>query len=561
MSRVGEAAVVIAIVAFFAGPLIALLGQSLRLGPSAEMLSLFISPRTTSMLWNTAVMVAGGTALAMVIGTTIGVIVSFTDLPGRTFISVFVWLPLVLPSYVIALSWASLFEKNALLEQTLGILGIPWAGWSIYTLGGMTLVMGLTHYPLVYLFVVRAARNVPETLYLAARASGAPPAFAFSRAVLPLLRPALAAGSALAFLASLDNFGIPAFLGIPGNVPVLSTYIYEQVAGFGPSAFARAATLSLLLVAIAMTGIYGFRKWSQHDVSEAFGEDRWRNPVELGPFKWPLFALVLAFLLFTSVLPLLGLGLGAIVRAYGLPPTPENWTLNHFATVLGDPRIHRAATNSALLSLSAAAGTIVLGTAVTLRQRQSPNFMWRATSSLMTLPFALPGIVVALGLIIFWASPVGNMIGGVYGTLAMLWIAYIVRFSAVGVRSAEAAFSRLDVRLEQAAQVSGARLGVRLSRIVFPLVAGELLGGMLLVVLLAGTELTLSALLASSGQETVGMRIFQMEQGGALSEARAFAFTIATFVLFLFALSEAFRKRRLQMQEQKEEPIASGGWS
>ncbi|WP_066441768.1 ABC transporter permease [Hydrogenibacillus schlegelii] len=542
MRRGGEAAAVIAIVAFFAGPLLALLVQSFRHGPTAEVLSFFAAPRTTAMLWNTAVMVAGGAAIALAAGAALGLVVSFADLPGRSLLSALVWLPLILPSYVVALSWAALFEKNGLLDRAFGALGVPWPDGSVYGLSGMTVVMGLTHYPLVYLFVIRAARRVPEALYAAARASGARPLRAFLLVVLPLLRPALAAGGALAFLAALDNFGIPAFLGIPANVPVLSTSIYEQIAGFGPSAFARAAALSLLLMAIALMGLYGFWLWARRDVSEAFGDGGWEGRVDLGPLRWPLFMLILVFLLLTSILPLVGLGLGAIVRAYGLPPTPENWTLKHFAAVLADGRTARAAFNSGLIAIGAAVVTVAIGTGVALRRRRRPGLPWRVVGGLMTLPFALPGIVVALGLIVFWASPVGRLAGGVYGTLAMLWIAYTVRFGAIGVRSAEAALARLDRRLEQAAQMSGARLWARLGRIVFPLIAGELLGGMVLVVLLAGTELTLSVLLASSGQETVGMRIFQLEQGGALTEARALAFLIAVFVFLLFVLAEALRR-------------------
>lgn len=114
--------------------------------------------------------------------------------------------------------------------------------------------MGIHHYPLVYLLTVGVLRRIPRELEWASRAGGAGRWATFRTITLPLAIPGIASGGLLAFLASLDNFGIPAFLGIPANITVLSTLIYEQVVGFGPSAFARSSALAVLLGIVALVG-------------------------------------------------------------------------------------------------------------------------------------------------------------------------------------------------------------------------------------------------------------------------------------------------------------------
>src|SRR5690606_28005234 len=191
--------------------------------------------------------------------------------------------------------------------------------------------LGLSHYPLVYLFTVDVFRKIPRELVEAAKTSGASKGQVLRRIVLPMALPGIASGGLLAFLTNLDNFGIPAFLGIPANIRVLSTYIYEQVVGFGPSAFSRAAVLSVLLGVIALAGT--FIQWfllRRSRVNETNRSDSTPR-IYLSAGKQKLLeASLWIFLLVTSLMPLITMGALSLISAYGVPFNLENLSLRNY---------------------------------------------------------------------------------------------------------------------------------------------------------------------------------------------------------------------------------------
>lgn len=526
----------------YVGPFVLLVGYGIAAATPADLVTFLTHSRTVKMFTNTVVLVAGGTAISAFLGAGLAVLFTLFRLPYRRMLTGLVLLPLFLPTYVTVLAWLSLFEAGGLMMRAFRLLGIEALPFSLYSLGGMTLLMGITHYPLVFFTVLRTAERLPRTLWDAARLSGATPYRTLIRVVLPLLRPAVLSGTALAFLASLDNFGIPAVLGIPAGVPVLSTYIYEQIAGFGPGAFARAALLSALLVMFAVLGLTFFHIFSRRETSAAFSELGGEFPRIGGLRARVAFCGLTAFSLFTGVLPLVSLAFGALVRAYGLDPLPENLSLSHVLAVFGDARVRAAATNSAILGGTAAVVVAILGTAFVLVRRQSRHSLLHdvrtqtalveSLGTIFQVPFALPGLVLSLGMILLWISPILRWTG-IYGTSAFIALAYVVRYSALGIRTAEAGFARVDRLLEDAARVSGAGFRSRFRRILLPEVFPDVLAGLGLVFLFAGTDLTVSVLLASARNETLGVRLFQLEQGGALAQAQALALWIV-FVYFLF---------------------------
>nr|WP_316046040.1 ABC transporter permease subunit [Planococcus glaciei] len=203
---------------------------------------------------NTLIVVLGSTLLALVLGVAFSWIVAYVEVSGKRAMQLFIFLPFIIPSYITTLAWTQFFSGSgpvaALLAMLPGNLEVP----NLYSIGGIILLLGLSHYPLVYLFTVNVFRKIPRDLEEAAATSGLSKKQAFRKVVLQLALPGIASGGLIAFLSNLDNFGIPAFLGTPSNIRVLSTYIYEQVVGFGPEAFSRAAVLSVLLGVIALFG-------------------------------------------------------------------------------------------------------------------------------------------------------------------------------------------------------------------------------------------------------------------------------------------------------------------
>ncbi|WP_181833005.1 ABC transporter permease [Bacillus taeanensis] len=203
---------------------------------------------------NPLYIVFGSTLISLGLGVITAWLITYTDIRGKKIMQLFIFLPFVIPSYITTLAWTQFLSPAGVIAQFLGGIHEGLQLWNLYSMSGIIFLMGLFHYPLVYLLTAAILKRIPRELERSAQSSGAGKWSVFRKVTFPLAMPGIASGGLLAFIASLDNFGIPAFLGIPADISVLSTYIYEQIIGFGPSAFARGAVLSVLLAAAAIVG-------------------------------------------------------------------------------------------------------------------------------------------------------------------------------------------------------------------------------------------------------------------------------------------------------------------
>ncbi len=143
-------------------------------------------------------------------------------------------MPLIIPSQTLALSWIELMGSGSPILRALGLAPAQGQGNPLYSRSGIALIMGIEHMPLVFIAIRASLKSVPADLIEAARIAAIPPRRVLMRIILPLTYPSALAGALLAFTAAVGNFGIPALLGIPGRVPMLTTLIYQRLNGFGP---------------------------------------------------------------------------------------------------------------------------------------------------------------------------------------------------------------------------------------------------------------------------------------------------------------------------------------
>ncbi|PSL41514.1 iron(III) transport system permease protein [Planomicrobium soli] len=488
---------------------------------------------TWSTVQNTLVIVFGSTVLALVLGVAFAWIVAYVQIRGKRAMQLFIFLPFIIPSYITTLAWTQFFGGSGPVTALLALLPGNLQAPSLYSIEGIILLLGLSHYPLVYLFTVNVFRKIPRDLEEAAATSGLSRKQAFRKVVLPLALPGIASGGLIAFLSNLDNFGIPAFLGTPANIRVLSTYIYEQVVGFGPKAFSRAAVLSVMLGAIALLGT--LMQWfllRRSRVTETVRGDM-APRIFLKPVRQIVVEGVLwSFLLVTSLMPLVVMGALSLISAYGVPFKRENLSLKNYEYVfLTDVKPLSALTNSLQLALVTMAICLVLGTILAYLRFKFPDWSTKTAELFITIPYALPGTVFALCMIFMWMEPVPGWNPGVYGTALILFIAYATRFMVLQIRGSYTAFLQLDPSMDEAARTSGAKGWVRWRKVLLPLLFPGILSGALLVFLMALTELTVSSLLWSSGTETVGVVIFGYEQAGYSTYSTAFSTVLVLGIL------------------------------
>jgi len=464
----------------------------------------------------------GGTALAVLLGGVVALLVSLTDIRGRNaFVFCYV-MPLMLAPQVVALAWLQVFGPSSPLLKMIGLAPALGSRNPLYSPGGIILVLGVQYAPLVFLTLRAGLRTLPQELLEAAMAGGAKPLRVIRTIVIPLMTPPLLAGVALCFVSCLGNFGIPALLGIPGNYLVLPTLIYQRLAGFGPAVLSEVAVLSVLIGMIAIVGIVAqdlllsrrdFRTASAAVEARAFELRRWRRPVELA--LWTLAFAVLA-------LPLTALAMTSLVPAVGVALDSTSATIENYRFVLFEhAAARRAFRNSFGLSATAAVAIVLITVPLAYFLVWRRSRLLRAVNVVTEVPYAVPGVVLAIAAILLFLKPLPVVGVSLYNTIWIILFCYLARFLVLGLRPVVSGYHQLDRTLEEAAQIVGARLIRRLVTVILPLVAPAAAAGALLIFLTAFNELTVSALLWSTGSETLGVVFFSFQQGGDSNYAAA----------------------------------------
>ncbi|SEH31701.1 iron ABC transporter permease [Rhizobium sp. NFR12] len=468
-------------------------------------------------------------AVSTVIGVALAFAVSLLKLRTRAALTFLILIPLIVPSQTMALAWIELFGAQSPILKPLGLAPPPGSTNPLYSTGGIALVMGIEHMPLVFIAVRAALRALPADLVEAARILGISPGRIGLGIVLPIVMPSVLAGSLIAFTAAIGNFGVPALLGIPGRISVLTTLIYQRLNGFGPAAAGQVATLALMLAAMAALAI----------VLRNIVTTRIAVPLPAGtPFVPTRRAPVIDFLLWIVVLilslvPLAALTMTALLPAIGVAFGPDTISLDQFRAVLDNPTVRRAFANSLLLAVITAAISMLVAVPLAFLSQRRTNPVLRLLDFVIEGPWVVPGTVVALGMILAFLKPLPLIGLSLYGTMAILVIAYLSRFLPLVLRPVAAAAQSADPALDEAARITGAGLNRRILSIFLPGVLPAAAAGAILVVMTALNELTLSTLLWSSRKETIGVMIFALQYEGNSTGAAAVAVLSTLLVLSL----------------------------
>lgn len=460
------------------------------------------SPTAWAALVRSVVTSVGGAAIALILSVPFALAVALTNVPAQTLLSGCALLGLLIPGQIVALAWMQALGNTQFLYSPLGII----------------LLLGVEHMPIGFISSLAPLRAIPAEVIEAARMDGASPLRIAWRIVLPLGRPGIVTGFTLAFLSCLGSFGVPAMLGIPARYLTLPVLIYQRLSGIGIDVLPQAAALALPLMLLAgITAVLASRALRQEQTgTEGTGAFA---AVDLGRWKKPVAGALMMIAALVLLVPLVSLVMTSVTTAYGVALRPATFTLAHYATILGTDEAAHAFLTSLWLAgctaLIAGAGAFVIAV---LRWWDGKTLS--VLEPLIQAPFALPGTIFAIGMILLYLRPL-PLIGSLYGTPWIILLAYIPRFLPLALGPLRGAVARLDPAIDEAARVDGTSLWPRLRRVALPLVAPAVISGALLVALTAFGELTVSALLWSPGSETVGVLIFGLNEGGDVAGAAA----------------------------------------
>jgi iron(III) transport system permease protein len=504
---------------------------------------LLSDPALWQALWNTLTTSFLGMLVAVLLGGGFALLLTLFDIRGRTLIGFLFMLPMMIPPQVTALSWVGLTGPSSTLLKAVGLappLGTPQP---LYSIGGIALLLGVQNAPLVYLALRAGLLALPRDGMEAARLAGASALQVLRDIILPLALPGFAAGAAMAFVSGVGNFGIPAILGIPASIYTLPTLIYAKFASFGPSTFGDISLLSGFIALLSVAGLLVEERVLKGRDYRIIGLSGRTAVFELKRFRLMCEVLLLLVVIVILILPFAALMASSLAPAYGVPLTLKTITWHAYEEVLLRQSVTRTAfRNSILLSLATAFGlllvTVLMGYFVARASRRVAALV----AALADIPYALPGIVLAVACILLFAAPLPFFGVSIYGTIWILFFAYLSSFLAVSLRPIASAFRQLDPSLEEAARLSGAGFFARLRDILVPLVAPAAGAAVILVFLIACNELTVSALLWSAGTQTLGVAIYNLDDSGSFNLASALSVLVVALVVAMMLLLELLAK-------------------
>jgi iron(III) transport system permease protein len=475
--------------------------------------------------------------LALLIGGAMALVLGLTDARARRPASFLFVLSMMISLQVVALAFLSLAGPASPLLNALGLAPAPGAPNSMLGRGGIILVLGLHHAPLVYIVLSAGLRRIPAAVIEAARIDGSSPRRIVASIALPLLRPHLIAAALLAFVAGIGNFGIPALLGAPVNYLTLPVLIYRRLSSFGPGVIGDVAALGLLVAAVAGICV-ALSHWLTRQDAVQLEEDGPLQPFwRLGTLRWVAGCFVWGTLAVALALPMLSLLTASLVPAYGMALTPGTATLDNFVEVLMRQDVTvRAFRNSFLYAGSAALALALLSIPLAYGLVRHAGAVRAFVSALLEIAYVLPGVVLAIACILLFLKPLPLVGVSLYATPWIIVFAYLARFLPAALKPAMAGMEQVELAQEEAAALDGARTMRRIVDIIAPSLLPAAAAGGLMAFLLAFNELTVSALLWSAGTETIGVVLYNLEEAGLAAQAAAIAMTSVVVITLTMLL-------------------------
>jgi iron(III) transport system permease protein len=487
-------------------------------------LAVLSNPNVAEALFNTLIACGGGTLIAVVIGLAFSWIVVRTNTPFKGFIAAASILPLFAPPLVAGVAWSILGSpKTGLINTMFKWIGLDWRV-DFYSLWGLIFVFGIYYAPYVYMFTASALRNMDPSLEEAAEISGASAFSTLFSVTFPLIMPAIVSGMLLSFVVMLGIYGIPAVLGAPINLNVLTTYIFK-LTNWSPPLYNTAAAVAVILMVVTGALVYlQQRVLSGRSYTTVAGKAYRPRSLDLGRWRWFTFALAFIYLFVVVVLPTLALIVAAFrkfmfIRDVASLFDMRQYSLMHFESIFDNPLTLRSIYNAVEVGVITAVvgGTLAFAIGYTIHRT---NVVGRRSIDLVsTLPVAIPGLVVGVAYLWAWIG----IPGGLYGTIWILALAFIARFMPDTVKALSTSFLQIHRELEEAAWVCGKGVLGTIRTIVLPLASPGVLAAMTLLFVLAIRELGSSLFLYTSKTMVMSVLLLDYYEGGNLGKTAAFS--------------------------------------
>jgi iron(III) transport system permease protein len=471
---------------------------------------------------NTGEFAATVTTISVAWGAALAVLIERTDLPARKLLGHLALLPILLPPLGLIMGWTTLYGDGGYLTATItGTLHLPW---DLGTPWGMGVMGGAVAMPIALIIIRSALRGGDASLEDAARSAGASAPLILRRITVPMLRPALVNAALIIFTVSLEQLGIPIFLGAQHDINFFASYLYDTWSSSDtpdPASVSAGAVL-LLLTATALIVLRQRLVGSElRFISEARVSTT--QPLPLGRWRLPAAGVLTALLLVTVIGPVGGVILASFVSLLTPLLSPFSLlTLDNFHTALHDPALKTSIRNSVVLGAAGAVTTTGLIAIATLIAHRSRFALRHSLRFLMLYPRSIPGIIVSLAF--FWSYlffvPPGNWLRN---NLAGEGLALVVRGIPLAYMIMWPSLARIAGELDGAARVVGASWWTTSRRIVLPLLRPAILGSLTILFVAILNDYEAAIFLAKPGTELMGVEMLRQYAQGTEGPVAAMA--------------------------------------
>jgi iron(III) transport system permease protein len=485
---------------------------------------------------NTLTLCIAGQAVAFLLAVPSAFLLARTDIPFKKGLEFCFWISVFLPGLTVTLGWILLLDGNRGLLNRL-LLQLPFVEnppFDIFSWGGIVFLHAVTISTAIkVVLLVPAFRNMNSALEEASYSLGASPLRTFLRIMIPIMAPTVLVVLVIGLIRSLQSFEIELILGAPRQIEVYSTLIYHKVLQEPPQ-YGHATVLSVFAL-IVLLPLIAIQQWASHRRNYATVSGKFATRIlELGRWRWPLFAALVLLCVMMTVVPFAMVLMGTFMRLFGFFSVANAWTLDHWKTVLGDPQFLRALGNTLAVGVGAAAVAVVafpLIAYIAVRTRTRARGVLDFVS---WLPSALPGIVIGLGFL--WVVLGFPVIRLLYGTSFVLIAAVALGSMAVGVQILKGNLLQLGNELEEASRAHGASWPYTFVRILLPLSGSALVTVVVLAFGSSVREVSLIALLTTRTIEPLSIYQLLFVEDGNLEKAAVIGVVIMMLSLVVTLL-------------------------
>lgn len=468
----------------------------------------WLHANTLKAIQNTFIVSLSVGVICVLLGLPLAWILTRTDLKYKNVLRSWFCLPYAIPPFVGAIGWIILANPSSgLLNQWFKL------DLDIYSFAGLIFVEVSFLFTFVLLTALSVMDHLDSSLEEAAKLSGANPRQVFMHIILPLLKPALITGFVLSSLATAASFGVPALIGGPARIYLMTTQIFNFQRMGTAEGLQLAIATSVILALLSLVVLYINQLiMSRNKINTIGGKSSQRSYTKLQQWNNPLLSVLLTILFIIFVLPIAALLLSALSPIQGSWNLTELSLVNFKRVLFETDETGRAIMQSLFLGLCAALISTVFAFFFNYFVYRTKWIGRNIASVLMSVPFTIPGTVVSLAVILSFSRGYFGIGPSPYNTLWIILIAYIIKYMSLGVKTVGDGYQQINVTLEEAARISGANWWQVMITIYWPLLKSSLVASLFLIFMPVVSELTMTVLLTGPGLETLGPLIFQFQE-------------------------------------------------